>query len=219
MADRRFPQKLIPPGINDERTRALLTLVEAMANEEFDFTHLLMRNAEEMVSSVLPLAVHERSLAEFLDVNGSPEPAVRNLIDQAFALHETQGTDRGLLDALDAFGVPADILQWFELEPEGPPHTHTITAEAQDIYGDGDIWATRVNRQIWRVVDAMKRWSQETSLRLAATNTTPAFMAVFPSTRMTVTAHPFLLDPPIASGVQRAGVVPLTRLFVTAEAA
>ena len=219
MADRRFPQGLIPPGINDERTRALLALVEAMANEEFDFTHLLMRNAEEMVSSVLPLAVHERSLAEFLDVDGSPEPAVLNLIDQAFALHETQGTDRGVLDALDAFGVPADILQWYELNPEGPPHTHTVTAEAQDIYGDGDIWATRVNRQIWRVVDAMKRWSQETSLRLASSQSTPAYTGVFPATRITVTAHPFVFDPPVASGAQRAGVVPLTRLFIIAEAA
>lgn len=219
MTERRFPESLIPPGINDERSRAILGAFETMASE-FDFARLLMRQSREMPAEVLPLAIAERSLEEFLDPDGSPEPAVRKLIDLAFVLHQTKGTDAGVLAALAAFGLDAEILQWFDRTPAGPHDTHTITVDAsQDIFGDGDLWAGRVFRQVWRVVDAMKRWSQETGLQMAATARAPAYAAVFPMTRINVVALPFVFDPPVASGHLRAGVSPLTRLSIIARAA
>jgi phage tail P2-like protein len=215
---RYFPEKLIPPGINDERSRAVLGAFEAMASE-FDFSKLLMRSSSEMPTEVLQLAIAENSLAEFIDVDGSPEEAVRTLIDNAFPLHEQQGTDGGVLEGLEAFGLKADIEQWYELEPIGPHDTHTITVDtSQDIFGDGDIWAEKVHRQIWRVVDAQKRWSQDTALRLSAGVYTGVYAAAFPVTQLTTVALPFVFDPPIAESPLRVGVVPHTRLIITASA-
>ena len=219
MTDRRFPETLIPPGINDERSRAILGAFEAMAGE-FDFTRLLMRRSAEMPAEVLPLAVAERSLEEFIAPDGSPEAAVRKLIDLAFVLHETKGTDAGVLSALAAFGLEADVLQWFSRSPAGPHDTHTVTVDAaQDIFGDGDLWGGRVYRQVWRIVDAMKRWSQETYLQMAATARAPVYAAVIPMSRINVVALPFVFDPPVAAGELRAGVSPLTRLSIIASAA
>ena len=73
MAKRVFPESLIPPGINDERTRALLGAFEAMAGE-FDFTRLLMRNASEIPDEALEIAIHDFSLAEFIAADGLPPP-------------------------------------------------------------------------------------------------------------------------------------------------
>lgn len=218
MTSRYFPEKLIPPGINDERSRAVLAAFEAMASE-FDFSKLLMRTSSEMPTEVLPLAIAEHSLIEFIDEDGSPEEAVRTLIDTAFPLHERQGTDGGVLEGLEAFGLKADIVQWYELDPVGPHDTHTITVDtSQDIFGDGDIWAEKVNRQIWRVIDAQKRWSQDTALRTMAGSEGALYGAAFPMTHITCVAMPFVFDPPIASGNQRAGVAPMTRLAITASA-
>lgn len=216
MTSRYFPEKLIPPGINDARTRAFLGAFEAMASE-FDFTKLLMRNSSEMPTEVLPLAIAENSLEEFIDPDGSPEEAVRALIDLAFPLHETKGTDGGVLDALAAFDVQAHIAQWYTLNPPGPHDTHTITVDAgQDIFGDGDLWSARFDRQIWRIINAMKRWSQDTALRLSAMSEGRVYVGVLPVSHITVTALPLIVEPPATTAVMRMAVVPHTHVTVAA---
>lgn len=164
MAKRSFPESLIPPGINDERSRSLLKAFEAMANE-FDFSRLLMRNSSEIEDEALSLAVHDFSLDEFIGDDGLPAPLVRKLIDRAWELHELQGLDAGVELAQSLFGIRADIRHWWQEEPRGHHDTHTITLSL----GDGDEppgvpLGPEVQKTALRTIDVTKRYSQGSSI-------------------------------------------------------
>lgn len=169
MVKRDFPETLIPPGINDERSRAMLGLFKAMA-EDFDFAKLLMRNAGEIPDDALPLAVHDFSLEEFFPPDGLPVEATRKLIDRAWDLHEWQGTDRGVTLGLALLGIRPQITHWFEQEPPGHHDTHDIKVYVgQHLYeGAPSILNDQTQRAALQMIDATKRWSQDTSFALGA---------------------------------------------------
>lgn len=217
MPNRRFGNNLIPPGINDARTRHLFSGFVAML-DAFQFADLLMQTANDMPDEVLELAVADRSLEEFIDEAGSPEGAVRNLIDNAFDLHETQGTDPGIVEALAAFGMSAEIVQWYEQSPAGPPHTHKINIDTSgDIFGDGEVFGPRTARQADRIVNAMKRWSQDSAIRLAAMKQHNAFVGMAQMTRLTVVALPLEVTPPDISHKAQIGFGSLTQLRIITQ--
>lgn len=158
--------RLVPPGIDDARSRAVLRLF-ARAASEFDFSRLLMRNSAEMPADVLPLAVHERALSKYFPPEGLPEPVVRNLVDNAFALHEMTGTDAGIRAALDILGFDGEIVHWHEQVPRGYHDTQTVTAFAKDdLFGAGDPLSVGAVAAAEHAVDATKRWSQDTAFGL-----------------------------------------------------
>jgi phage tail P2-like protein len=217
MAKRRFDTNLIPPSINDARIRYMFAAFDAMLSE-FHFADLLMQTSNEMPDEVLELAVADRSLEEFIDEAGSPELAVRKLIDNAFALHETQGTDPGIIDALAAFGMSAEIIQWYEQNPPGPPHTHKINVDTSgDIFGDGEVFGPRTARQADRIVNAMKRWSQNSAIRLAAMKQSRTFAGLAPMMRLSVTALPLDITPPVIVHPSKVGIGNLVQIRITAQ--
>ncbi|SDQ17110.1 phage tail protein I [Pseudovibrio sp. Tun.PSC04-5.I4] len=165
MADRRFPYTLIPPSINEPRTRALLDAFEAMA-AEFDFATLMQRYAEETSTAALPLAVHDRSLDEFIGEDGLPDTLVRKLIDQAWDLHEKKGRDEGVKLAQSLLGIAADIEHWWQQEPEGPHDTYQITLRLGDLDDPPDEpLSLEVQKTALKAIAATKRYSQDTSTR------------------------------------------------------
>ncbi|WP_310620876.1 phage tail protein [Flexibacterium corallicola] len=169
MAERMFPETLIPPGINDERSRAILGAVEAMA-KEFDFSSLLMRTAEEMPRDVLELALHDNSLEEFVSPDGLPEIAVRRLIDHRWALHEKKGTDNGVKLGQELLGITPSIEHWWQQEPEGHHDTHQITIYVNEHLFEGEeaFLNAKIQNASLHMVDATKRWSQGTQYQLGA---------------------------------------------------
>lgn len=176
MAERRFPQTLIAPGINDERSRAILSAFEAMANA-FDFSALLMRRSSEIPDEALPLAIHDFSLSEFVPEDGLPVPVIRKLIDEAWSLHEMQGTDRGVLLGQSMLGIDADVTQWWQENPPAKPHTHVIEANPPQIYEDEPGYGEKTFRAIGHMVDVTKRWSQQSCYRLPLAGALPLRLA------------------------------------------
>ncbi|SDR15366.1 phage tail protein [Pseudovibrio sp. Tun.PSC04-5.I4] len=169
MTDRRFPYTLIPPSINEPRTRALLDAFEAMIGA-FDFSVLLQRNADETSTEALPLAMHDRSLEEFIGEDGLPEEAVRRLIDEAWPLHEDKGTDDGVALGLSLIGVRPHFEHWWQQEPEGPHDTHNLTVYVNEHLFDDEavLLNSKVQIAALTMVDATKRWSQDTNFELGA---------------------------------------------------
>ncbi|MCZ4273293.1 phage tail protein I [Maritalea porphyrae] len=190
MPDLRFEDRLIPPGIFDGRTQALFAMF-ANVLSDVDIQTAMERQPSEEPIEVLPLVMAEKSIGEFIDVEGSPEPAIRTLIENAFPLHEAKGTDPGVLSALDAFGLKAEIEQWYDQTPVGSPHTHNILINTdQDIFGEGELWSIRAVRQSKAVIETMKRKSQTSEFRLGVEITGPTFVAVAAQVH-----HEFLILP------------------------
>jgi phage tail P2-like protein len=161
---RGIPQKAIPPGINDERTRVLVAAFNAMASD-FDFSGLLMRTGEEIPDEALCCAVHDFSLTEFIGPDGLPAKLVRKLIDDAWPLHEQQGTDAGVKLGQELLGIGVEIEHWWQKEPQGYHDTHTITLNL----GDSDApviepLGLEVQQTALKTIEATKRWSQQTDL-------------------------------------------------------
>lgn len=174
MADRaRFDlfndQRLIPPGIKDERAEAILAAF-AHGAARFDFGTLLMRRSDEIPDEALPLAVHERSLDEYIPSYGLPARVVRNLVDGSFDVHARQGTDGGMEFGLELIGVRGRLSHWWQQSPEGQPNTHIVTVYANEhIFADEPVFLNaRLQGAALSMVDATKRWSQDTSFRLGA---------------------------------------------------
>ncbi|AEV36799.1 hypothetical protein PSE_2289 [Pseudovibrio sp. FO-BEG1] len=169
MTDRRFPHTLISSSINEQRSRAFLDAFEAMA-AEFDFSVLMQRDSSEISTEALPLAIHDRSLEKFIGEDGLPEEAVRRLIDQVWELHEEKGTDDGVALGLSLIGIRPHFEHWWQQEPEGPHDTHNLTVYANEhLFEDEAVLLNeKVQRAALTMVDATKRWSQDTNFELGA---------------------------------------------------
>jgi len=157
--------RLIPPGIMDARSRAILGLF-AHGASLFDFKKMLMRRADEIPDAALPLAIHERSLGEYIPDHGLPAPVVRDLIDNSFDIHARQGTDGGVAFALAFLGATATIEQWWQATPMLGHDTHRITIQPQPLYDDDPGIGPKTYRALKRTVEATKRKSQGTSWRV-----------------------------------------------------
>ena len=163
---RGIPLKAIPPGINDDRTRTFVRAFNAMA-DRLDFTSLLMRTGDETSDEALPLAAHDRSLEEFLPPDGLPPEAARRLIDSAWELHARKGTDGGVILGQSLLGIQPHITQWYEQEPVGHHDTHEIKVYLQEqLYDDGPILDAKTQRASLRMLEATKRYSQDTSFSI-----------------------------------------------------
>jgi len=164
MTERSFLPKMIPPGIHDERSVAMLGLFAAMA-EEFDFSNLLMRNSSEMPDEALELAVHDYSLTEFIGADGVPAKLAGKFVDGAWNLHEKQGTDEGVILGQNLLGIGAEITHWWQKTPRGHHNTHTVTLNLGDVDEPPvEPLSLEVQQTAAKTVEATKRYSQDTEL-------------------------------------------------------
>ena len=139
-------------------------LFSAMA-EEFDFDKLLMRNSSEIPNEALELAVHDMSLTEFIGSDGVPAPLARKLIDQAWPLHEKQGTDEGVKLGQNLLGIGVEITHWWQQEPRAPHDTHTIALNLGDADTPPEVpLGLEVQKTALKTVEATKRYSQDSSI-------------------------------------------------------
>ena len=179
MVVRKADQRLIPPGINDERTRALWDAF-AHAASEFDFSKLLMRNADEIPDNMLELALHDFSLSEFVAPDGLPIDAARRLIDQAWELHEKQGTDGGMQLGQALLGTSVSINHWWQQNPEPFHDTQIVTVWFETLLVDDTVIADAQHQAMARqLIDATKRWSQDIAVVFGVRALASQFIGAF----------------------------------------
>ncbi len=170
---RRFDGSLIPPGINDGRIRWLWGSFDAaLAEVQLTPATLCMRTSAEMSAEMLPLAVWELSLEEFVPEEGLPEHVVRRLIGRAVELHALKGTDEGVQLGMQVLlGGTAEIVHWWQKTPRGHHDTHTITVWVGEAW-DGGVLTPLQQIAARRMIDATKRWSQDTDFRIGTLHLT-----------------------------------------------
>ncbi|SMX29159.1 Phage tail protein (Tail_P2_I) [Pelagimonas phthalicica] len=125
MSKSLIPLSLVPPGINDERQRALVqTFGEMLA--ELDLTKLSLVAPMTVDARALPYLVRAFSAQEFVDPN-FPEHVQRRILSEIWRLKSLQGYTAGVRLGLRLLGMQMRITQWHDMQPMGVPNTHEIT--------------------------------------------------------------------------------------------
>ncbi|PHR19303.1 MAG: phage tail protein I [Hoeflea sp.] len=214
-----LPDQLVSPGVRDDRQITFARMIDGTLRE-IDLNSFVMTNAQTVDARLLPALVREFSVEEFVSPD-LPENVVRDLIDNRYELHAKKGYVEGVRLGLSLLGISVSWQQWWQQDPMGPHNTHIVTIEIDRlVFEDSEtLLDERLTNAAYRMIDAMKRWSQEIALRLAARSRGKLYTAAFPATRLVTTALPFFLDPPVVSGPMRAAVAPLSRLIIVAHAA
>ncbi len=173
--------RLIPPGIRDPRSRAVLGAF-VFGAKAFDFRRLLARVSVEMTTEDLPLALYERQLNDYLGPDGLPESVVRALIDNAFFVKGLEGQDEGVKLALSLLGIRAEIQHWWQVEPALPHDTQTVSVFFENlVFADAELGDETYRKAAMQVVKATKRFSQETAYRFGVMAQVNHFMGVIGS--------------------------------------
>ncbi len=183
----RATAALVPPSIADERGRAF-GAVMAHAIAEPAFKQLLFERIDEVDACVLPFLVREFSIEEFVDP-GMSETVVRRLLKNAFELHARKGFIDGVRIGLSMLGIRiTSWTQWWQQEPKGAPGTHVFTLAVDEVVfeAEGRAYTARLQRAIARMIDGMKRWSQDIAMRFEAEAEVPIYVGAAVISRLTV---------------------------------
>ena len=155
MADLIEPSLLPPPLRRDLNCRALETVAARLST--LDLTPLVLYDVANVPASLLPY------LAEQFNVLGDAgwdiadtDDERRALIKEAIALHKLKGTRHAVERALDLIGVVAVIVEWWERNPKGVPHTFAIAVSFKDQPVDAPAIDAARQAQIQRVVSFWK---------------------------------------------------------------
>ena len=155
MADFIEPSLLPPPLRRDLSCRALETIAARLST--LDLTPLVLYDVDNVPASLLP------HLAEQFNVLGDAgwdvtdtDDERRELIKQAIALHKLKGTRYAVQRALDLIGVVAMIVEWWERDPRGVPHTFSIVLSLKDQPIDAPAIDAQLFARIQRVVSFWK---------------------------------------------------------------
>lgn len=163
----RLTPDLVPPSIADERGRSF-GVAMSKAISEADFTRLLFERIDTVDEAALPFLVREFSIEEFVEP-GMSNAVIRQLLKNAYELHASKGFIHGVRRGLLMLGMRVTWQQWFQATPPGQPGTHVITVFVnQYIFSaQNTMIDARVERAALRMINGMKRWSQDVSFRLA----------------------------------------------------
>ena len=165
MSDLGAPE-LIPPGVNDARSRAFVrALGDTLAT--FRTGALLVQDPLTVDARLLPGMTIERGMSEFVSP-GLREVHVRNLLAAAPELHALAGTVAGARRALSAIGVTVEWTQWFQAAPKRHHDTHVVVAFINDHLIDGEtaLLSAATQGAVLRLIEATQRWSQDIDFKL-----------------------------------------------------
>jgi phage tail P2-like protein len=135
MSDPFIPLELVPPGVNDQRSRDFVSALSAVL-ADFKPSALMIQDAWTVPASLLPIMIVEAGLSEFVSTN-MREDLLRSLIAHAPEIHARTGTVRGVKLALEAIGISARWTQWWQEEPKAHHNTHKIVLFLSDTVING----------------------------------------------------------------------------------
>lgn len=166
MSEHLIPPELVPPGVNDARSRAFAAAFgEVLA--EFSTASLVIQDAWTVDARLLPAMVVEAGMSDYVSP-GMREEHVRALIDDAPAIHALAGLVVGVRRAFAALGVTLEWRQWYLAAPKGAPNTHVVTAYAGDtiLAGEEMLFSAASQAALTRIMHAAQRWSQGIDFRV-----------------------------------------------------
>lgn len=93
-----------------------------------------------------------------------PVASKRKAIRHAIEVHRRKGTRRAVELALDALGIHADVVEWFE--SGGAPHTFSLDAYGGDVFAAGYSIGPALAAKLRAVIDPVKPASAHYDLRI-----------------------------------------------------
>ncbi len=119
-----------------------------------------------------------------------PEAPKRAVCANSLEMHRHKGTHGGVVDALAALGIRAEIVYWHEMQPEGEPGTMQVTLWVHDnILPDAPvIIGEELTRDVLEQLNRSKRASIHYTFRLAV-ETDNNGVGIGLSAQMTVRQH------------------------------
>lgn len=162
-----IPLDLIPPGINDQRSRDFVGALDRLLSR-FSTSAILVQDPMTVDRMLLPSMVVSLAMTDFMPA-GLNETATRRLLAAAPEIHKWTGTVKGARMALQAIGVKVVWQQWYQKKPvKGPHDTHVVTAYVNEQLFDDDtnLLSTRVQKAILRQLEATQRWSQDIDFQI-----------------------------------------------------
>lgn len=211
-----IPAELIPPGVNDRRSRAFASALSALLGE-FSTSALLIQDPYAAPASLLPMMTLEAGLSQFVSP-GMREELVRELIAAAPDIHAMTGTIAGVRRALEAVGLNMQWTQWFQMSPPGPHDTHQVFVFADETIIVGEEAFSAANQAAARrLINATKRWSQDVAFSYGVRANGPTFVGALAQTSFTAVAHPFIFEPPTLKASVFIGATAATFLSATAH--
>lgn len=112
------------------------------------------------------------------------EAQKRGVCASAFLVHRQRGTLAAIKRALAALGVDAEVVEWWQTEPKGAPHTFTVDVETYE--GLSTDYLRSINGQI----DATKPARSSYKVRLVARPSTKVVLVTAFTSFSTITIYP-----------------------------
>lgn len=156
-----YPSVAIQPGILDERSPGLMALVERF--DAIPVEALLVYLIDDVDATVLPYLVEQFDMGDFIRETTS-ETATRAMLKQAIDLKRHLGTPWALKFVAQAVGLPIELIDWHEADPQLPRHTFIARAWLNDAttVADADAQA-----ELARLISVAKRFSQHETIQMA----------------------------------------------------
>ncbi|WP_299773129.1 phage tail protein I [uncultured Tateyamaria sp.] len=206
--------RITPPQVLDERGSAYLQALNEIIGDQ-PITAFLVKDAETCPVEALPALIAEYSMEEFID-GDLPEDVQRRILKNAYLLQSLEGYDAGVKLGLSFLGLNANIQQWYAQTPMAAPNTHLVNFSVEEfIFEDGtDYFDDRLITAAWRMINATKRWSQSSEIRLGVSVTSPAYGGAFLHTAIRAEAVADVPPAPLLTAQSGYAAVAHTRLRV-----
>lgn len=94
---------------------------------------LLFSRLEGLPGPILGHLAESFSVSVYRDT--WPENIKRQVIASSIQAARIKGTKQAVIDALSSFGAAAEILEWWQKEPKGSPHTFEVFISQQNMEG------------------------------------------------------------------------------------
>ncbi|MCG7518847.1 phage tail protein I [Ruegeria sp. Ofav3-42] len=205
--------RITPPQVKDARGTAYLRALNEIIRDQ-PITAFQVKEAETCPAEALPALIAEYSMQEFIDPE-LPEAIQRRILKNAWELQSLEGYDAGVKLGLSLMGMTADIEQWYRQTPLGAANTHRLTIMVDDVlYPDDDdgYFSPRQTRATLKMIEATKRQSQDTDLRIGVVGRSRSYAGAFPLTHTTAIADAVIDPPPVLGAAASMAVVPTTRI-------
>lgn len=154
------PTVPIQPGILDERSPGLMALVERF--DEIPLEALLVYLIDHVDASVLPYLVDQFDMGDFIRETTN-EATTRSMLKSAIDLKRHLGTTWALKFVADALGLPIEVVDWHQADPQLDRHTFIARAWANDAQVP---MSSDAQAELIRLIGVAKRYSQHETVQM-----------------------------------------------------
>lgn len=168
MAKFSYRDLLPPPLRSDARFAALAGLLADWQDLDVDRVRTLGRTGDAEGWLLQHLAAW-LSLDDEIYWTVADDAERRQLLLSAVQLHRKKGTRWAVEESLRLIGVTVDLIEWWQKQPAGQPHTFDLTAWVNDnLAGGATVLSPETDDLVARLVDAYKPARSHYTFRVGA---------------------------------------------------